>query len=507
MIPSKYKIEIEDGKIKRVFPSQAGVELNLDGNEIFFENCYVLPGLVDSHLHFFGIGEVSMMPDFRNCCSEAEMIDLIKQKTFKRGDWIVGFGWNQENFPENRYPIKSYFDEAFPVTPIFLKRIDGHSALINSKAAEILNLNEHSIPPSGGIIQKNSDGSLNGILIDTAMDIVLNSLPFYDREQVFSILNYSQNYLSELGLTEIIDMDLEPRLIEYLKEFDSLGNLVIRVNSFVKAHNDEYIDFIEKPYSGKNFSVKGIKLYADGALGSRGAALKNEYADMENEFGLLLIETDLMKKKIESALDKGFSVAVHSIGDRGSELVLKVFNSILCSYRIKSIQKRFEQTGEYPFRLEHCQVISESDLSGFANGLIAASVQPIHFLSDTENGMAQKRLGIYRMSDAYRWKSLSLSGGLLLSGSDAPIESPNPFLGISALVDSKERSENLSLDEAIETYCLNPHKSLGNHLNRGKIASGFNADLTVIRMSQNISESEVLCTIVEGKIIYKSKNK
>jgi hypothetical protein len=317
-------------------------------------------------------------------------------------------------------------------------------------------------------------------------------------------LDYSQQYLARLGITEVIDMDLEPRLIEHLKEFDNSEKLFIRVNSFVKAHNDEYEDFIQSPYSGKNFSVKGIKLYADGALGSRGAALKKPYYDMPDEHGLLLLDEKGMYQKIEKAIKKGFSIAIHSIGDRGAELVLNVYNKILCSDLVKLIHQRYEQTGEIPFRLEHCQVVASKDLPKFANGLIAASVQPIHYVSDTESGMAQKRLGEERMKDAYRWKSLAEVGGLLISGSDAPIESPNPFLGIHALVNSNRIEERLTLSEAIDAYALNPYKSLGMQNCRSQIKSGYDADFVVIKESNSIAETEVICTIANGKIIYKS---
>jgi hypothetical protein len=502
MLPEKFKIEIEKGKIKSVEPSEIGVELILDGKKVIYEKAFALPGLVDSHLHFFGIGEVALMPDFRNCRNEEEMLDLINQKPFHRGDWLVGFGWNQENFPGKRYPKIEVFDKAFPDSPLFLKRIDGHSALVNSAALRLLGLDEYSISPAGGIIQKNHDGTLNGILVDSAMDIAINALPFYGKEQIWQVLDYSQKYLARLGITEVIDMDLEPRLIEHLKEFDKSGKLFIRVNSFVKAHNDEYEDYIQSPYSGKNFSVKGIKLYADGALGSRGAALKKPYSDMPDEYGLLLLDEKAMFEKVEKAIKKGFSVAIHSIGDRGAELVLNVYNKILCSNLVKTIQKRYEHTGEIPFRLEHCQVVAREDLPKFANGLIAASVQPIHYVSDTESGMAQKRLGENRMKDAYRWKSLAEAGGLLISGSDAPIESPNPFQGIHALVNSNRIEERISLSEAIDTYSVNPHKSLGMQSSRGQIKKGYDADIIVIKESSSIAETELICTIANGKMIY-----
>lgn len=501
MLPEKLKLEIENGKINSISPSEKGVEILLDGQSHSFENASILPGFVDSHLHFFGIGEVALMPDFRSCTNEKEMLDRIYQKPFYRGDWLVGFGWNQENFLSREFPKKELFDNAFPDTPVFLKRIDGHSAIVNQKALELIGITENTESPFGGIIHKDENGLLTGLLIDTAMDLAMNLLPFYDENQIRKILNYSQNYLSKLGLTEVIDMDLEPCLIQHLKLFDNEGLLKIRVNSFVKAQNDDYIDFIREPYFGKHFSVRGIKLYADGALGSRGAALKQPYTDKPDESGLLLLTKTEMKEKISNALRVGFSVAIHSIGDKASELVLDAFDEITCSNEIKQIQNKYEVTEEIPFRLEHCQIISENDLPKFANGLIAASVQPIHFTSDTLAGMAQQRIGDGRMRDAYRWKSLNNTNAPFLSGSDAPIESPNPFLGIGAFTSNLRPNEQLTLSEAIDSYTINPQKSLGNHKKRGKIQIGYDADLIVIENCDSISASKILCTIIDGQIV------
>lgn len=499
MLPEKLKIDIEKGKIINVVPSEIGVELKIDGKYEIYKDAFVLPGLIDSHLHFFGIGEVALMPDFRNCRNELEMIELIRQKPFKRGDWLVGFGWNQENFPNNKFPSKELFDKEFPDTPIFLKRIDGHTALVNSTALKLAQITKNAEAPEGGIIEKNSEGELTGILIDTAMDVIMNGLPFYSEEQIFNIFDFSQNYLINLGLTEVIDMDLDPRLIEFLKIFDETEKLKIHVNSFVKAHNDEYKDFIKTPYSGRKFSVKGIKLYADGAMGSYGAAFKSSYSDKEGEFGLLLLDKIKMKEKIINAANNGFATAVHSIGDRGAELTLDVFNEILSGDSAKIIQKNYEKTKEIPFRLEHCQVLSESELSKFSNGLIAASVQPIHFVSDTASGMASKRLGEERMKDAYRWKSLLQAGGLILGGSDAPIESPNPFFGIDAFINKNKPEERLNLSEAINAYSLNPSKSLGNNL-RGSIQAGNEANLVIVSKDiaddQKVKNTKVLRTII-----------
>jgi len=314
------------------------------------------------------------------------------------------------------------------------------------------------------------------------MDIAINRLPFYSEEQIRNIIGWSQEYLFSLGLTEVIDMDLEPRLIPYFKKFDYDGFLKMRVNAFVKSQNNEHKDSVKSPYFGNNFSIRGLKLYVDGALGSRGAALKSSYADDFGNTGLILMKKEEIVKRINEAISQELA-----------------FNEVISS-NPNAIQKFYEKRRELPLRLEHCQIISSDDFSKFASGLIGASIQPIHYTSDTTNMMAQKRLGETRMKDAYRWKSLKATNAKLLAGSDAPIESPDPFLGIRALTNENRPDEKTTLAEAFDAYTVNIQKSLGNYPARGIIKMGNDADLVIISGSQ-----QVLCTISHGQIVFRNE--
>ncbi len=490
MIYNNIKIELRNGVITKISPSEGKIELKIDEQTHIFEDASLTFGFIDSHLHFFGIGEVALMPNFQNCRSESEMIALLKSQPFYRGDWLVGFGWNQENLPDAKFPTKDLFDIAFPDTPIFLKRIDGHSALINSAAARILGINDQSVFDSTGFYYKNEAGAFTGLLVDGAMTSVMNKIPFYSPEQIENILDYSQNFLINLGITEVVDMDFNPLLFDFFKKYDDAGKFIIKVHSFIQAQDDLWLQINDLPYKGNNWNIIGIKLYMDGAIGSRSAALLEEYSDDPNNYGLLLLDKLSLTNKITQAFTRNLQVAIHSIGDRAAKIIIETINA----YPNEII---------LPIRIEHSQIIDPYDYHFFNNPNIIASVQPIHYVSDNSNGMAPKRLGIQRAENSYPWKSLLINGATLVAGSDAPIESPNPFFGIDAFINSKRHSELVSIDDAIASYIDIPYKLLHNTL--PSLDIGSSPTIVILNSSfkniKSIANTKVLAVIINGKLI------
>ncbi len=490
MILSKIRITIDakSNKISKITSIADGIEIE-KANIIkkFPRNTFVMPGFVDSHIHFFGVGEVSLMPNLSDCCSEDDLIDKIKSSSFRRGDWIVGFGWNQENFRNKQYPHKSTLDKAFPNAPVYLKRIDGHSALINSFADKIIGINNKTPNPPGGIIQRDENNDLSGILIDNAIELVQSKLPFYSPTQIQEITKISESILTKMGITEVYDMDFYPDLYDY---FLLNGNkFKLRINSFVKSQNDEWKGICKVPLKKKMWKLIGFKYYLDGALGSRGASLLEKYNDAET-YGLDLLSNEVILEKTREALNQNLSIAVHAIGDKANRIALQTFSLF--------------QRHKNKLRIEHCQIIREKDLKYLRNGNIICSVQPIHFVSDTLSNMAVERIGKYRMQDAYRWRSLIDAGATLVAGSDAPIESANPFFGLEAFVSSNNKKELLSLNEALDSYISNPHKIYKQK--RGKIEVGYDADFIIIDNNfmenpKSISKTNVLSTIINGNFV------
>lgn len=496
MILSKIRITIDNKtrKIGDIKPIKSGVEVQL-GNQIvkFPKNCHIMPGFVDSHIHFFGVGETYKMPNFSECHSEDDMIDIIKSSSFRRGEWIVGFGWNQEKFKNKQYPSKAPFDKAFPDTPIYLKRIDGHSALINSNAEKKVGISNKTKSPNGGIIQKDNNSDLTGILVDNAIELVQKKLPFYTEKQIEEIVEISETILTKMGITEVYDMDFYPELYNFFYTQGDKFNL--RINSFVKSQNDEWKGICEVPSYKKNWRLIGYKHYLDGALGSRGASLIEKYSDADT-FGIDLLTPEQVESKTRFALNSNLSIAIHAIGDKANRVALETYSKF----------PKFKNK----LRIEHCQMINSNDLHYLIMGNIICSVQPIHYVSDTNSGMVQSRIGTDRMHDAYRWKSILQSGGILVAGSDAPIESPDPLLGIKSFTSSGNIGELLSINESLDAYITTPHKVYKKK--RGKIEVGFDADFIIIdnnflENQKSISKTNVLATIINGNFVFNSGNK
>ncbi|HAW07947.1 MAG TPA: hypothetical protein DCW42_02075 [Bacteroidetes bacterium] len=480
MKPLQIELELQNNQIKRIKNISDGVRLIIEGKSYFFQGGYLLPGFIDSHLHLFGIGENEIVPNFKDITSAEEIISNIKDSPFFRNNWITGFGWNEENFADKKLPDKRMLDLAFPNIPVCLKRVDGHAVWVNSIALQIAGISKHP----------------TGILVDTAKDNVLNLIPKYSNSQIIKMILKAQEILFQFGITEVCDMDTDPELIEIYKNLDNENALQIKVHSYISAQYDDYLRYISQPYLGNMFSIEGIKLFADGALGSRGASLFEPYNDDANNSGKIQIQPELLYKKMQVAIDLGFQIATHAIGDNANHIILDLYQKLSQKYINKDII----------LRVEHCQMVHPKDLIKFSNPRIFASVQPIHYVSDTK-GMAQSRIG-KRLEYSYPWKSIINYGGTLLSGSDAPIESPDPILGLDALIHSERPDQILDMESAIDTYITNPRKlfrnNSNNQINQNNLPFSetnfviLNNDLS----QKSFNRTYVVATIANGNIVY-----
>jgi predicted amidohydrolase YtcJ len=503
--PLKLKIGIEKGKITSVNETDGDLELIIDGVSKTYPNSYVLPGLVDSHAHIFGLGiklnglNLDGLTSAQSCVERAVNFDKY------RGDWIVGRGWNQELWHSKKYPNHKLLDEAFPNIPVFLVRVDGHAAWVNSTAMEIAGLNELTGDPRGGEIKRFKSGKPTGILIDNAMQLVRHFIPDYKFDVKKRFILEALNHCAEYGLTEIHDMDVLPNILDAFLDLNKNNQLPIRVTSYITGQTDEYIKANVKPLETEMLRVAGIKFYADGAIGSRGAAMLEPYTDSKLT-GILFLKSIELKKKIRVALKKGFQIATHAIGDAANRLVLNSY-------------QKLREEGFTPenalLRIEHAQIVHPNDVEKFAKFSVFAAVQPIHFLSDAK--MMINRIGI-RANYAYPWKSLVQQNAIIAGGSDFPIESQNPFLGIDGFINripfDEENSwfseERISLDDALDAYTINAHKASNISHKRGTIEVGKDADLTIIdndfkdKKQSSIVNTKVIATIVNGKVVYEN---
>ena len=481
MKPLQIELELKNNQIKRTKNIPNGVNLIIDGKTYFFKNAYLLPGFIDSHLHFFGIGENEVVPNFRNFKSAQDIVSFLKQNPFFRDRWIYGYGWNEENFIDKKLPDKILLDKAFPNIPVCVKRIDGHSVWVNSIALQIAGLRNNT----------------NGILADNEMEKILKILPKYTDNQIIKMILKAQDNLFKFGVTEICDMDTFPEFLDIYKNLDNENKLQIRVHSYLKEDDGSYLHYIDEPYIGNMFTIDGVKFYSDGALGSHSAALFEPYNDDPNNYGQILISPELLIRKIQLAINHGFQIATHAIGDKANHIVLDTYHKILSNNGYKDLI----------LRIEHCQMVHPNDLKKFGNPHIFSVIQPIHYVSDTK-GMAQSRIG-KRLEYAYPWRNIINNGGTVLSGSDAPIESPDPILGLDALVNSNRLNETLDLDAAVDTYTTNLRKLYKYDKYNSKILPFYNANFVILNndLSQkSFKEVRVIATIANGKIVYLDKN-
>lgn len=418
----------------------------------------MLPGMIDSHGHVMSLGFSALTLDLTAAKSLPEALAMVGAyaKAHPERPWIIGRGWNQELWPEKRFPTAAELDAVVPDRPVWLGRVDGHAGWANSKALAASSVTAATKDPVGGKIERIApSGKPAGVLVDNAMELVDAKVPPPRPEDRDLALHKAQEILLSRGVTAIADMGTTIEDWQTFRRAGDTGRLNIRIMSY--AGGTDQMALIGGPgptpwlYDDK-LRLNGVKLYVDGALGSRGASLKAPYADAPGTKGLRITsDTQLKNLMSRAALDK-FQVAVHAIGDEGNAAVLYAIEDLSLTY-----------TGDRRWRIEHAQVIDPADIARFGKHGIIASMQPVHQTSDRE--MAEKRLGAGRLGGAYAWKTVQASGAKLAFGSDVPVEVSDPWAGWAAAISRVgpdgqplggwQPQERVSREEAFAAYTAN----------------------------------------------------
>ncbi len=496
-------IRIDNGKIISISESD-DVTVIQDRETTTYKPAVVYPGFVDSHGHIFGLGTGLCSPALNGLQSLDECLELLAGCTPNRGEWVVGYGWNEEIWQCGSYPDKKYLDALFPDVPVVLFRVDGHALWVNSAALRKASIGRETAPIPGGEIRTDKSGNPTGILIDNAIYPVTGLLPYYTDNQARVIIGTALRRLASAGITEVHDMDVSPNLLRLYREMDNNGQLPLRIISFVQAQQDEYLSALDSPWSGTMLNIAGLKFYADGALGSRGAAMLDDYADRPGYRGLLLIDPAELFQKMYDGAERGFSLAIHAIGDAANRMALKTYGRL----------RHYSAGGASAiYRIEHAQHIHIDDLSLFNKYGVYAAIQPVHCISDAK--MARKRLGVSQTMH-YPWRSLLHSGAVVAGGSDFPIESCEPLSGISAFVNRIPYGEDcpwmgeqcISINDAIRAYTTTPHTIAGTK-NRGEVRPGSDADFVILDRDlasdkAAVEKAKVLAVYSKGVLIYKA---
>jgi predicted amidohydrolase YtcJ len=477
----------------------------IDGDGLF-----ILPGLTDAHAHVYSQGFLGVSLNLLGAPSVEDAAQSIREfAAQRRTGWILGRGWNQVLWPVKEFPTAADIDAVVDDRPVWLRRIDGHAAWANSKALEIAGIDADTPDPVGGKIIRDANGDATGVLVDTAMELVEKHIPVPTRSEMRETYDVAVDSLLALGLTGVHDAGISQTEAEVYMSMADDGELGMRIYAMLSdtgANLDAFPEPI-RAYGNDHLDIAAVKIYADGALGSRGAAMIEPYHDDPENRGLPFHTQQQLDGFVQKANRKGFQVGVHAIGDLGNDMVLDAF-------------ERAQGGKPSPLRnrVEHAQIIALEDIPRFSELGVIASMQPVHATSDMN--MAEDRVGPDRILGGYAWRRLLDSGAVIASGSDFPVELPNPFLGLYAAVTRQDRAgmpENgwyadqaMTRAEALHSYTLaaayaaHQEDRLGS-LERGKWADFIVVDRDYFEIpASEIDEVRVLQTWVGGKLVYEA---
>ncbi|MDM8010393.1 MAG: amidohydrolase [Parasphingorhabdus sp.] len=472
----------------------------------------LVPGFFDAHGHIMDMGFGALTLDLSETRSLAEALARIAQYAADNPNrqWIIGSGWNQEVWGLGRFPTAAELDSVVADRPVFLSRIDGHAVWANSAAMKAAGVSAASKSPSGGTIVKTA-GKPTGVFVDAAIGLFKDAIPTPKPAERDLALSKAQDMLLANGVTSIADMGTELQDWQSYRRAGDKGRLKIRIISYA-AGIDNMIAIAGPAPSpwlyDDHLKLAGVKLYVDGALGSRGALLKQPYADMPGESGLALLSSAQLKNNMSRAAMDGFQTAVHAIGDKANDEALSAIEELNETYK-----------GDRRWRIEHAQIIDPVDINRFAATGTIASVQPVHQTSDRL--MAEARLGPDRLAGAYAWKSLLDSGAILAFGTDVPVESSSPFPGLAAAITREDASgqpfggwmpeQRLAREQAWQAYTNGAAYAAFAEDRLGSLEPGKRADFIIIDQDlllatpAQIRATQILQTWVQGKPVFVRK--
>lgn len=463
----------------------------------------IYPGFIDAHCHFFNLGLSLTQVDLRGSKSIGEIEKrLLSYNKNSPSDIIIGSGWDQNLWKNKAFPNNIFLNRLFPDKSVLLKRIDGHALLVNDYVIKKAGISSKTKVKGGSILVENNKPT--GVLVDNAMDLVMGILPPNTSKDITKALIDAEKKALENGLTTVDDAGLDKKTIQVIDSLQEIGELKIRVYAMISNTNDNLNYYLTNGIIEKEkLTVRSVKAYLDGALGSRGALLKNPYSDENKSKGLTITTKEKLFDLANKLSSKGFQLNTHAIGDKANEIVLDVYNYIL-----KDIE-------DPRWRVEHAQVVDEFDIQKF-NSKIIPSVQPTHATSDMN--WADERLGRKRLNRAYAYKELLDWSGKIALGTDFPVEKVNPLLTFHSAVARKDVDGNpsegflkenaLTRKEALKGMTIWAAYSNFEDSFKGSIEKGKFADFVILTKDimkvpeEEITSAEVVATIVNGSIVF-----
>jgi predicted amidohydrolase YtcJ len=495
---------IADGKIVATGTNQFIIDHYEADSTIDAKNKFIFPGFIDAHCHFTGFATDSWKCDLMGTNSFKEVLEkIIDYSKTAPMEWIYGHGWDQNDWAIKEFPNKNILDSLFPDRPVFLKRIDGHAALANQKAIDISGVNENTTINGGGVEVIN--GKLTGMFIDNAMDLIEKHIPPISDSLAKKYFVQLQQECFSQGLTGVHDCGISEHTVQLVDELQKAGLLKMKIFALLSDSADYYDKWIKKgPYKTERLHVGGFKLYADGALGSRGACLLENYADKKEWKGFLLSDQQHFQSIAEKLANSNFQMCTHAIGDSGNRVILKTYANYLKGINDKR------------WRIEHAQVVDENDFDFFKKFSIIPSVQPTHATSDMY--WAGDRLGTKRITNAYAYKKLLQQNSWMPLGTDFPVEYISPFKTFYAAVARQDGNgypkngfqiENaLSREETLRGMTIWAAKAAFEEKEKGSLEAGKAADFIILDTDLMhcapgaILKSKVISSYVNGEEVY-----
>lgn len=488
-----------------------------DAKRIDGQGKTLLPGLIDAHGHVFRLGFKTTEISLSGTKTLAEAQGMIRAYGDKNPQrkWLLGYGWNQVNWKLGRFPTAAELDAAVSDRPVRLVRVDGHAAWLNTRALQAAGITRDTKDPAGGRIERDADGNPTGVLVDKAMALVNSVIPPYSDDDRRAALAASLAHMNALGLTAAGDAGVTVAEDKIYREFADQGKLTTRIYGMIRDTGDDFKALSAKGplvgYGNDRYYLRAVKLYGDGALGSRGAALMAPYSDDHVHSGLLFMSDAAMQAAVKTAIKAGYQVNIHAIGDATNHQVLDAMEAAYKDVGGRQLRNR----------VEHAQVIALPDIPRFKTLDLIASMQPTHATSDMN--MAEDRVGKDRIKGAYAWQTLLKQGTVIAGGSDFPVESANPFYGLHAAVTRTDHEgrpirgwhpeEAMTLPQAFRAFTLDAayaehqEKTLGS-LEAGKWADFILVDQDLFKAKPaDIWKTQVLETWVAGERVYATDGK
>lgn len=471
-----------------------------------------MPGLTDAHAHLYGLGQSLASVDLRGATSVAEVISRVREhaKDLPPGVWVTGRGWDQNLWADKRMPTHQPLTDAFPERPVWLRRVDGHAGWANLRVLRAANLTPNTAAPKGGEILRGAGGQPAGVLIDAAMGLV--PVPEPTPADIRRMVLAGQRRVLSLGMVGLHDMGVSANVHGLYQSLQREGGLNLRIHGYADQGWFEHELHARANTPGASddlYALKGVKLYVDGALGSRGAALLADYHDRAGHRGLLQLTPEALTKLCTQAVAQGYQVASHAIGDRGIRTLLAAYHQALAAH---------PEVTDARLRVEHAQIVAVEDIPTFAKLGLIASMQPTHATSDMP--WVPARIGPGRLPGAYAWQRFLKAGVPLAFGSDFPVEHPNVVHGLYAATTRQDAQaqppggwlpdQKLSLDQAVAGFTSGAAYAVHREANLGKLAPGYLADVSCFQENlweiapEMLQKAHALATVVNGEVAYES---